>query len=194
MASRSANSPVVGAVFAIIGIGILMLAIYLYNTQSEFIAKGIKVPGTVIDNVIGGEDNDVYFPMVQFKSRDGEERRFTASTGSSPPMHNVGEPVEVIYDPDNPDDAQINSTFDLWFGPILCAGLGAIFTLVGIGVFVAGLKSKAMEIVGQRSQNALETLGAPGTPEPLGPGSSSGPGSPVPPIPPSPPNQGPILK
>ncbi len=191
MASRTANSPVVGAVFAVVGIGILGLAFYLYNSQKDFISTAIKVPGTVIDNVIGGEDNDVYFPMVQFRSRDGEERRFTASTGSSPPMHNVGEPVEVIYNPDNPDDAQINSTFDLWFGPILCAGLGAIFTLVGMGVFFAGLRNKAMEIVSQRSQNPQP---APGSPGPLGPGSSHGPGSPIPPIPPSPPNQGPILK
>lgn len=177
MASHTANSPVVGAIFAAIGIGILGLAFYLYSTQESFIAKGIKVPGTVIDNIVGGEDNDVYFPLVEYKSRDGEQRRFTASTGSTPPMHNVGETVEVIYNPDEPDDAQINSPFDLWFGAGLCAFLGAVFTLVGVGITVSGLRSKAMEIVKERSQNNQGPLGPPGSPTASFPAHSAKPGT-----------------
>jgi len=53
--------------------------------------------------------------------------RTDSSTGTNPPSFLLGQQVDVLYLPSMPEGAVINSFGQLWLGPIILAGLGAVF-------------------------------------------------------------------
>jgi hypothetical protein len=110
--------------FLAIGIGLLAGAGYVYLDTSDFVANARKAQGTVVALRSGA-------PEVKFRTHDGREVQFTSSVSSKPPSYDVGEPVEVLYRPDRPEDAEVNALMTLWFGASLLGGMGSVFSLVG---------------------------------------------------------------
>ena len=47
-------------------------------------------------------------------------------------MYEVNDHVPVVYNPDYPDYAVINSFVEIWLGPVIYASLGLLF-LIGSG-------------------------------------------------------------
>ena len=81
------------------------------------------------------------FPLViQFvDERTGEEYTLVTKPGlhpihyayrPSPPI--IGREVDVLYDPEDPNNARINSFLDIWLGPIAVTGLGGILSSAGL--------------------------------------------------------------
>jgi len=134
-----------------------MLAGAWFSMQStrDFVASALPATGEVIDFFESRSSESLtYRPVVEFVTAQGQSVQFTSPSGSSPPAYSRGESVEVLYDPDRPEIAQINSFFSLWGVPI-------IFVSIGVILFVLGL---AM-IVRQRSQlRTRDTLLTTGTP------------------------------
>jgi len=60
----------------------------------------------------------VYSPVIEF-SAGGQTYSFESGNASDPPAYRVGEEVPVLYDPANPETAQINSIFERWVFPII---------------------------------------------------------------------------
>lgn len=95
--------------------------------------------GSVVDlEPSQSSDSTTYRAVVRFVDAKGAEIEFSSSTSSNPPAHEIGESVEVFYDPAAPRDAKINGFFDLWGGAAILAGLGAVFFLIGTGIALAG--------------------------------------------------------
>ncbi len=186
------GSGIVGTIFSCVGVGLLALTFYLYTQQVNFMKQAIPAQGTVSDLSLGGEDNDVYFPSITFKSKEGELIHFTSNVGSNPPSHRVGETVEILYDPSDPNKAQINDTFELWLAPIITGFIGAIFTLIGLGSVIAAIKAKAIDMTQNKKVDNFWQQASSDQPGSLPNPSQTGP---IPPIPPSDnSHQGPILK
>ena len=59
-----------------------------------------------------------YVPVVDFKVSD-QVYTFEGDNASDPPAYQVGEQVNVRYDPTNPNTAQIDSFFERWIFPII---------------------------------------------------------------------------
>jgi hypothetical protein len=84
-------------------------------------SEGEKTTGKVIRLE---ESNDsesgccVYSPVIEFEA-NGQTFTFEGDNASDPPAYKVGEQVEVIYDPANPDTAQINKWTERWLFPII---------------------------------------------------------------------------
>ncbi len=77
-----------------------------------------------------------YNPIVEFTDSNGETHRFVGSTGGEgKPIIETGTEVEVIYDPADPNKAQIGSFEQFWLGPVVIAVCGVIFLLMGVGGF-----------------------------------------------------------
>lgn len=78
-----------------------------------------------------------YYPVVRFKSAQGGDFIFTDDAGAYPPDFQVGDSIEVLYDPINPLDASINSWFSLWMGPVafITVGLLPILALIGWSIW-----------------------------------------------------------
>lgn len=107
-----------------------------------------RAPGVVVEVVRhrDSEGDDVYSPVVEYTLPSGRTARFEENLRSSPPSHRVGDSVEVLYNPEDPNEARINSTFNVWFGPGLLLSLGMCFSsvafFVGLGAFMALVRGR----------------------------------------------------
>jgi hypothetical protein len=81
-------------------------------------------------------DGDVtYSPVISFQTPDGQTIEFKSQSGSSSRWPAVGQTVEILYDPRNPQQAEINSFSSLWIAPLILSALGAAFFIIGTIVF-----------------------------------------------------------
>lgn len=75
----------------------------------------------------GGEGTKA--PIIEFKTRSGEQVRLNSYIINHWAWYERGEQVEVIYSPDQPESASINSFYYLWYYSLL-SGAG----LLGVGI------------------------------------------------------------
>jgi hypothetical protein len=132
-------------IFFVIGLGLLGGAGYLVLDTRNDIARAETADGIVID-LVGERDSDgdtIYYPHVRYVTRSGEAVEFTTAVGSSPPGFDVGERVSVLYDPAAPEEARIDTFFQLRFGALILGGIGFVFTLIGAGGSFVVLLSRA---------------------------------------------------
>jgi RNase P/RNase MRP subunit p29 len=73
-----------------------------------------------------------YRPVVEFWTVSGKKIQFTARLATQPQPFQVGEVVEVLYDPDDPKRALINQPIFLWFDACLLIGCGIFGILMGL--------------------------------------------------------------
>lgn len=117
---------VCGLVTSASGIG---FAVY----TSFWMYRSVSGQGTVIDLVpqTDGDGTISYSARFQFRAQDGEVCTAMAGVATNPPSFAVGETVRVRYIPHDPRSAKLSYFWQLWFEPVLCAGLGVLFTGAG---------------------------------------------------------------
>jgi hypothetical protein len=76
-----------------------------------------------------GGDGDAYLTVAEYRVA-GTRYQAKGSVAFSPPAHNLGQTVRVLYDENQPSKGYINSFFDRWL-------FAAIFMLIG-GTFAIG--------------------------------------------------------
>jgi len=131
-------------IFLLIGLGLLGGAAFLALDTRSDIARADKADGSVID-LIGERDSDgdtIYYPRVRYVTLSGTPVEFTGSVGSSPPAFAVGEPVSVLYDPAEPEQARIDSFFQLWFAALILGVIGLVFAAIGGGGTLVALRAQ----------------------------------------------------
>lgn len=122
---------------ACLGLAVVLLAIGAVTLVHavRFVQGAERATGTVIDldseTSDGGGGDLVYYPRVRFTTAEGQTVEFRSSSGSSSPP-DVGDSVEVLYDPDDPHDAQLSGFFSLWLWPIALGGVGIGFAAAGL--------------------------------------------------------------
>lgn len=107
------------------GIGALLMAsaIALQVARIDDQARMVAATGTVLD-LTGG------CPTIRFLTDTREPIIFRGGVCSNPPAFGLGDPVEVLYDPAHPDNAEINGFLENWFVSLVLSGIGSIFLLV----------------------------------------------------------------
>ncbi len=118
---------------------ILLLALYLfikairYNwrrwrfydrcevTKAQVIQESLKE--------LSDEDSLFEKKILRFVNSMGQvivyESRWVGKSDPTQVLHSDG--VEIIYDPDNPSDIQLNSLLRIWFWPLILLALAFIF-------------------------------------------------------------------
>ncbi|NUM47693.1 MAG: DUF3592 domain-containing protein [Anaerolineales bacterium] len=129
-----------------IGLFLLGLGVYAFFRQRTRLAEGTVAIGIVTDLIPVRADGEfvvtrgeegmkiekkyLYRPEIRFKTHAGRTIDFIAPVATRPSRYAIGDEVEVLYNPENPNDVQINSFLHLWFATLM---------LVGFGLFVAGM-------------------------------------------------------
>ncbi|MFH0890664.1 MAG: DUF3592 domain-containing protein [Candidatus Liptonbacteria bacterium] len=128
---------ILGIIFVGVGLALLGGGVVIYSSTAEFVSQSSRAEGMVtgLERSGGSGSDGSYYPIVVFRSASGEEITFKSNVSNSPPAHEVGESVEVLYSPEKPEDAKINSFVSIWFGVFILGILGAVFSLAG-GVMV----------------------------------------------------------
>jgi Protein of unknown function (DUF3592) len=136
---RRAPWPILAIVFTSIGLALALAAGISTAVVTE--SNSGHADGTVVDLLPSGRG---YRAVVEFTAPNGATIRFTSSVSSNPPPARVGEHVDVRYNPDNPQDAAINTYWQTWFLPTLFGILCAPFLLIGFafGIVTLTLRRK----------------------------------------------------
>lgn len=132
--------------FSFIGIAILIGTISIALNTFHFLAQSKVTTGKVIQ-LVPNQSSDsgyTYAPVILFTLEDNKSVKFQSSVSSNPPAHSIGDTVPVIYDPVSPVHAEINSFFNLWFGPLVLGFLGMVFTAVGSGMIIVRIHRAGM--------------------------------------------------
>ena len=149
-------------VFGLTGILLLALTGWLFMDTSQFIDNAGTASGRVTDLLARRSDSGsspTYAPEVAF-SVDGQSYRFVSSSSSNPPAYDLGEQVEVIYDPQSPgSDARINGFMSLWLGPLIAGLMGLVFTTIALVLTLIRIRRQRMqERLMQQGQPVLATI------------------------------------
>jgi hypothetical protein len=133
------------AIFGIVGVAFLTVATFTLRSEIEFRKHAIAAPGIVVDlePTQGSKGGTMYKPVFKFTDRDDRVRRITGNIASSPPSYHRGEAVTVLYQPQNPEGAQIDSFMDAWFLPLIFGSLGTVFTGVAGGCGIYALRTRS---------------------------------------------------
>ena len=105
--------------------GVAMAGIALYITQRSLllILRGGLAQGRIITRKaqphFTGGGGMTYAPLVEFVDSKGIRHQFQSRVGTSRTRKKDGDIVPVVYDPENPDKAEIRSLLALWFGPAM---------------------------------------------------------------------------
>lgn len=125
-------------VFGAVAVVLCGVAWLLHHDTSSFIASASRTQGEVMRllYVESSKRNEsgTWKPLVSFKAPSGEIIEFAPSSSSSPPSYEVGETVNVFFDPENPQDARLDGFFSLWGGATITGGLGLVFLLLTAGL------------------------------------------------------------
>jgi len=138
---------IIGGVFFVVGMGLLFGGVSWWRSNAAFAAHATSVEGTVSELVYRRSskgNGGTYVPVVDFSTPDGNRIHVTGSSGSNPAAYSRGDKVRVLYDPANPQGAQIDSFGERGFGPALLTGLGTVFALVGGGVLAARVRQRKL--------------------------------------------------
>jgi hypothetical protein len=122
-----------GGVFPLVGVILLVISISIYFSNASAREASVLTTGTVVGMQESYDpEGSWYAPIVRFTTTKGEVVEFTSSTKSRPASYGPGDTVEVIYQPDDPHGAQIDTAFERY-------GASAILAIVGFGLTVAGV-------------------------------------------------------
>lgn len=118
------------------GLAFVAAGVVVYVYMDRFLGSGVEASGVVVEVVYEpGTQRAGMHPVVRFKMADGTE-----VLGRSWQHHNsaVGQAVQLVYDPKNPEHVEIGTLSDLRrFRTVivaLCAGFGVITCSIGIGL------------------------------------------------------------
>lgn len=113
--------------FAIAGIGLIILSMAMFRHTKRFASKCITANGRVTRYA---EDNegDVCYPVVSFKDRSGKTHEITCP--SARPLPPIGQVAQVTYDPTYPSNAWVTGSIAPWVIP-------SVVGMAGIALIIA---------------------------------------------------------
>lgn len=110
-------------VFPGIGAVLLACAIAVQAVRIDNQSQMRAASGSVIDLTRG-------CPAVRFTTDGGEPVIFQGGVCSNPPAFGLGDPVAVLYDPQEPGRASIDGFLENWFVSLVLGAIGSVFLLI----------------------------------------------------------------
>jgi hypothetical protein len=118
-----------------IGIFLSALGWQAYANITQTLKTMIPTSGKVVDmnpriiNTNSG-DKTFYYPIVEFQTAAGETIRFENEQGGNPPAYQIGDQVDVRYNPQRPQVAMVTS-WEIWLPTALFGFAGGLLILIG---------------------------------------------------------------
>lgn len=121
---RGANRLYIGCITILANLFFMafcLWGVYAAYTSWQLQTNGETTTGVVVrlneqDDADGG--CCTYVPVIEFEA-GGKTYSFDGDTASDPPAYEVNEKVSVLYDPSDPNTAQINRFSERWLMPLI---------------------------------------------------------------------------
>jgi hypothetical protein len=130
--------------FTGMGLFFIGIAAIIYLVGVSFRSNAELTTGAVtgFSTVTDSDDNSqTYCPIVQFSTETGQQVTYYSSTCNSPPAHQVGDQVEIYYDPENPEKAQIKGFWSQYLVVTILSCIGLPFVLFGSKITIGSSSS-----------------------------------------------------
>ncbi len=149
---------IIAALILFAAIAPLGIGIWAHSNTRSFLDSAESTTAEVVELVErrGSEGGSVFAPRVRFQDHAGESYEVTSSSASSPPRYFVGEKIDILYNPDRPQEFRTTDWFSLRGIEVLA------ITSAGIAVLFAGLFAFLMPVILQGIISAFRK------PEPTG--------------------------
>lgn len=133
------------AVFLVVGIGLLVAAVWMFTEQHAFYANALRADGRVVD-IVSRRSSDgrrvLFAPKLVFTDTAGRPVTFISSVASSPADFLVGDRALVAYDRGDSSHAEVDSFSARWMGVLICGGLGTFMPLLATLIFIGFRRMK----------------------------------------------------
>jgi hypothetical protein len=133
----------VAALFAAVGLALLIAGARTRAATRRFDARAVRVPGVVVELRLargyrgpGERSSGFWVPVLEFTTADGRPVRTAAMYGSVPAPARPGDRVQVAYDPDQPTRAQVADRRLASGGCLAGASLAVGLATAVLGVFL----------------------------------------------------------
>jgi len=119
----------------LVGLALTGFGLFTYYTNWQLFNSGEPVTGTVTgyQTYVDDDQDTRYQAVINFQVGKTVYRHVDPS-GSLSPRYASGEPVELLYRPEDPRDVVINNPVDLWLDPLLPLGAGLFVLLIGVAL------------------------------------------------------------
>jgi hypothetical protein len=118
-----------------------------------FLSRAIATRGNIVELIertrsrSGGRGTStMYAPVFTFTDRDGNDHTIRSTSYSYPRVAEVGEQIDIVYDPSRPEQARVNRFFSLW-------GLALVLAVIGSFDLVAGV---VLSLVSERTERRAQ--------------------------------------
>lgn len=121
----------------LIGCGGLLLVAwaFLVTGTVRSLMQWTKVTGHVKElKSLRRKKITLYRPVIEFTLPSGEVVEFTSRSAHSVGAYDVGQPVQVRYNPLAPQDAHLQSFSNWWLGPLALIVFGGLLVWAGVGI------------------------------------------------------------
>ena len=130
------------------GLGVILLAIagIVYFREQKFLSAAEQVSGTVVDLDLSSDSDgsSAFCPVIEFNTKTGEPVRYYGNVCSNPPSYQIGETVDVVYDPQDITHVQMTGFWSQYTGVVVLSCIGLPFLLITLwGVLPAKKKSSS---------------------------------------------------
>ncbi len=136
-----------GLCFGVSAFGLLGGALWAYFKRQRQMESRVAAVGTVVElTTQATARGSIICPVVEFTASSGEKITFTSEFGSRPAGHQIGQSVNVRYDANDPQKAEIESAMNLWLTPLILVFMGAIACCLAIaflGFYALGISSSS---------------------------------------------------
>lgn len=77
---------------------------------------------------------------VEFADAAGATRRANVEVSkvAGRQAYQVGDPLEILYDPERPWEIQTGTAWN-WFGPLVLGAFGTVFVAAGVVLWIVGI-------------------------------------------------------
>ncbi len=113
---------------AIICLGI---STYLFINTRKFVSTATKTKGTIVrlDPCEGSKGGTIYLPIFEFRTLDGQVITVAHDSAQKPAQYQVGQSIDVLYNPENPQGAKIGNSTNLYMLPVILAVGGVVASI-----------------------------------------------------------------
>ena len=115
------------------GIVLLIISLTTFKNSLKLTKSGNKTIATVIDLQKNAEN--ALTSIFKFTTYTGEAITFKGFGASSPPAFNIGEKVNIVYDPEKPGNAKVLTYFGVFGLAIILAAISMPMIIIGGGYF-----------------------------------------------------------
>jgi len=131
MAAYPLRAAFAGVLLFVLGLAIAG-GVWRTNAQEQESLTGWRrADGTVVELLKRRTpDGEIPIPLIAFTTASGERVSFTVAAGGSSPYY-VNAPVTVVYHPDHPQDALIDTSARRWTRNTLAAVAAVILLCLG---------------------------------------------------------------